>query len=162
MTTYYQGARPGILTALQGFMTGGNDAYTKETERLAKADVYRNQAFADAASGRKSDAEATSKELLNTQAGKMLLEIAGRAARGELPQGVGGDTAGFGLLNTTSADHAMAHYWTQQDSPPEIDPFRHKSVTGVLFLDGHAADVKFERVFDRSQSVDCFNPETAR
>ncbi|MFO0835383.1 MAG: prepilin-type N-terminal cleavage/methylation domain-containing protein [Phycisphaerales bacterium] len=72
-------------------------------------------------------------------------------------------TVVFGeLLNTTSADHVMAHFWVQQDAPPEIDPFRHKDATGVLFLDGHAADVKFERVFNRSESLDCFNPETAR
>ena len=72
-------------------------------------------------------------------------------------------TVVFGeLLPTASADHAMAHFWTQFNAPPEIDPKRHNDTTGVVFLDGHAANVKFPSVFERSSSTDSFNPTTAR
>lgn len=72
-------------------------------------------------------------------------------------------TVVFGeLSSSTSADHAMAHFWTQYSAPPEIDPVRHRSTTGVLFLDGHAVDTRFISVFDRSNHIDSFNPETAR
>ncbi len=66
------------------------------------------------------------------------------------------------LLNTTSADHAMAHFWTQYNAPPEIDPKRHGTTTGAAFLDGHAASVPFTTLFDRSTSTNSFNPQTAR
>lgn len=66
------------------------------------------------------------------------------------------------LLNTTSADHAMAHFWTQYNAPPEIDPKRHGTTTGAAFLDGHASSVPFTTLFDRSTSTDSFNPKTAR
>jgi len=72
-------------------------------------------------------------------------------------------TVAFGeLAGSTSADHAMAHFWTQYKATPEIDPARHRSTTGVLFLDGHAIDARFTTIFDRSSSIDSFNPETAR
>lgn len=60
------------------------------------------------------------------------------------------------------ADHMMAHFWTQYDAPPEVDVRRHRSSTGFAFLDGHAESVPFETVFDRSRSIDCFNPAMAQ
>ncbi|HLO41225.1 MAG TPA: type II secretion system protein [Phycisphaerales bacterium] len=66
------------------------------------------------------------------------------------------------LLPTASADHAMAHFWTQYDAPPEIDPARHRTTTSAVFLDGHAAQVRFTSIFDRSTKTDSFNPYTAR
>ncbi len=72
-------------------------------------------------------------------------------------------TVAFGeISDATSADHAMAHFWTQYSALPEIDPERHRSTTGVLFVDGHAADRRFRSLFDRSGQIDSFNPETAR
>lgn len=65
------------------------------------------------------------------------------------------------LLPTTSADHAMAHFWTQYNAPPEIDPKRHGTTTGAVFLDGHATSVPFATLFDRSTDIDSFNPQTA-
>ncbi len=66
------------------------------------------------------------------------------------------------LLPTASADHAMAHFWVQLNAPPEIDPKRHGTTTSSAYLDGHAADGSFESVFDQAQSVDRYNPATAR
>jgi prepilin-type N-terminal cleavage/methylation domain-containing protein/prepilin-type processing-associated H-X9-DG protein len=66
------------------------------------------------------------------------------------------------LLPSASADHAMAHFWTQFNAPPEIDPTRHGRSTGFVFLDGHASSVPFESVFDRESGTDCFNPSRAQ
>lgn len=68
----------------------------------------------------------------------------------------------FGEIgDLTSADHAMAHFWTRYDAPPEIDPARHLGRTGVAFLDGHATSVLFEDVFSLENGIDNFNPATA-
>ncbi len=66
------------------------------------------------------------------------------------------------LLPTTTADHAMAHFWTQFNAPPEIDPDRHGTATGAAFLDGHASSVPFTSLFERSSDTDSFNPATAK
>lgn len=68
----------------------------------------------------------------------------------------------FGELAIGGADHAMAHFWTQFGTPPEIDAQRHGRATGVVFLDGHAASLPFESVFDRVTGINCFNPERAQ
>ncbi len=62
----------------------------------------------------------------------------------------------------TTADHAMAHFWTQFNAPPEIDPVRHLGRTGIVYLDGHAGSSAFTSVFDRESETDCFNPATAQ
>ncbi len=73
------------------------------------------------------------------------------------------DTVVFCELNeSTTADHAMAHYWVRYDAPPEIDTRRHGTTTGVAYLDGHAASVPFETVFAVDRGIDAFNPGTAR
>jgi type II secretory pathway pseudopilin PulG len=66
------------------------------------------------------------------------------------------------LGNQSSGDHAMAHFWTQFDSPPEIDAQRHRPATGVVFVDGHAQTQQFDTIFDAALKRDCFNPHTAR
>jgi len=69
----------------------------------------------------------------------------------------------FGELNDlTTADHAMAHYWVQYESPPEIDALRHRDSTGAAFLDGHASTQRFGDLFDIETEIDAFNPATAR
>lgn len=65
------------------------------------------------------------------------------------------------LLPTASADHAMAHFWTQFHAPSEIDPKRHGDGTGVVYVDGHAASKGFSSFFDRVSNVDQYNPATA-
>ncbi|MBN8644558.1 MAG: prepilin-type N-terminal cleavage/methylation domain-containing protein [Planctomycetes bacterium] len=66
------------------------------------------------------------------------------------------------LNNTTTADHAMAHFWTQFGAPPEIDGDRHRPGTGAAFADGHAESADFASLFDPDTGRDCFNPATAR
>jgi prepilin-type N-terminal cleavage/methylation domain-containing protein len=68
------------------------------------------------------------------------------------------------LLSSTSADHAMAHFWVQYDAPPEIDPSRHSKTngSGYAFLDGRAAGMPLHKNFDQSAGVDNWNPATAR
>lgn len=66
------------------------------------------------------------------------------------------------LLPTASADHAMAHFWTQFNAPPEIDPKRHGDGTGVVYVDGHAASKPFPSFCDHSLHVDQYNPATAK
>ncbi len=65
------------------------------------------------------------------------------------------------LLPSTSADHAMPHFWVQFAAPPEIDPARHGSGTGAVFLDAHASTLPFQRLFDLDSSIDLFNPASA-
>ncbi len=103
----WQGARPGTMLALQQFAGGGKDAYNDEIDRLTKREALRYQMGSDAANARKLGAEAAQKELLNTQAGKVLAEIAARAQAGGLPQGVSPEVLSYGFLNTTSADDTM-------------------------------------------------------
>jgi prepilin-type N-terminal cleavage/methylation domain-containing protein/prepilin-type processing-associated H-X9-DG protein len=66
------------------------------------------------------------------------------------------------LLPTASADHAMAHFWTQFGAPPEIDPRRHGDGTGAVYVDGHAVSRPFSVFFDRVLDVDQYNPAMAR
>lgn len=66
------------------------------------------------------------------------------------------------LLPAASADHAMAHFWTQFNAPPEIDPKRHGDGTGVVCVDGHAVSRPFSFFFDPSLNIDQYNPATAR
>ncbi|MBL9119059.1 MAG: prepilin-type N-terminal cleavage/methylation domain-containing protein [Phycisphaerae bacterium] len=60
------------------------------------------------------------------------------------------------------ADHLMAHFWTQYGTPPEVAPDRHGATQGVLFADGHVADVPFAQTFQDNGSLDLWNPATAR
>lgn len=73
-----------------------------------------------------------------------------------------GATVVFGELGATSADHAMAHFWVQQNAPPEIDPQRHTDRTAAAFLDGHVTITSFESLFSRALQRDRFNPATAQ
>lgn len=66
------------------------------------------------------------------------------------------------LMPSASADHVMAHFWTQLNAPSEVDPDRHCKSTGVVCVDGHAACSPLTSWFDRSKSLDQFNPATAK
>lgn len=66
------------------------------------------------------------------------------------------------LSNATSADHAMAHYWTQFNAPHEIDARRHGQSSVAVFADSHAETRPLDRLYDPSTSTDAFNPATAR
>jgi prepilin-type N-terminal cleavage/methylation domain-containing protein len=89
-------------------------------------------------------------------------ESAGRAYRKLtlIPRPVA--TVLFGELNeTSSGDHAMAHFWTQFQAPPEIDAVRHKPGTGAAFADGHSETRAFDKLFSISTDRNCFDPEAA-
>lgn len=66
------------------------------------------------------------------------------------------------LGDTTTADHAMAHFWSQFHAPPEVDAARHGPTTGAAFADGHAQTLPFGDLFDADAGVDRFNPLTAQ
>ncbi|MBL8963339.1 MAG: type II secretion system protein [Phycisphaeraceae bacterium] len=66
------------------------------------------------------------------------------------------------LSDLTSADHAMAHFWTDFGAPPEVDTDRHRPGSGVVFADGHACTLPFISVFDPRVGQDSFNPHTAQ
>ena len=55
-------------------------------------------------------------------------------------------------------DHVMAHFWTQFNAPPEVAQHRHEPDSAYVFVDGHAADVPFHRIFDMSNKKDHWNP----
>ncbi|MFG0292236.1 MAG: type II secretion system protein [Phycisphaerales bacterium JB050] len=62
----------------------------------------------------------------------------------------------------TTADHAMAHFWTLFNAPPEVDRERHRPGSAAVFLDGHAEERPFSQFFDQTDHIDTFNPLTAR
>jgi len=71
----------------------------------------------------------------------------------------------FGELKVESGpmvDHAMAHFWTLYDVPPEIDAQRHEPLAGYAWVDGHATQQSFETTFAPSEGVNRWNPQTAR
>ncbi len=65
------------------------------------------------------------------------------------------------LKDNATADHAMAHFWTQYSSTPEIAADRHGRTCVHLYLDGHAANQSFLVSFDRARGRDQWNPATA-
>ena len=65
----------------------------------------------------------------------------------------------FGELRDQSvADHAMAHFWSRYNAPPEIDGHRHGDTCNVVFLDTHAETLAFEETYDPARQVDRWNP----
>jgi len=66
------------------------------------------------------------------------------------------------LMDSASADHAMAHFWSQFAAPPEVSPDRHKNGSGHVYLDGHAGSHPFSESFDPTHAIDRWNPSTAR
>jgi len=59
------------------------------------------------------------------------------------------------------ADHFMAHFWAD-GGEPEVDRKRHETRSNYIFGDGHAAAALFKTTYDPQQSIDRWNPETAR
>jgi len=61
------------------------------------------------------------------------------------------------------SDHIMAHFWTQSGAPPDADVAgdRHGNGSGYIHVDGHADKRPLADTFDRSQSTDDWNPDTA-
>lgn len=71
----------------------------------------------------------------------------------------------FGELHKESGpmvDHAMAHFWTLYDAPPEIATDRHDPDAGYAWLDGHASETPFRQTFDPDRDVNRWNPAAAR
>lgn len=68
------------------------------------------------------------------------------------------------LLDDANADHAMAHFWTQFNAPPEIAPSRHARAAGSghAFLDGRVAAMPLVKTFNAAAGMDNWNPATAR
>ncbi len=62
---------------------------------------------------------------------------------------------------SSMADHLMANYWPN-GGQPEVDRKRHDLKSNYLYADGHAVKQPFERTFSLTNSVDNWNPETAR
>ncbi len=64
---------------------------------------------------------------------------------------------------TDMSDHHMAHLWKDDvlPTPPgdSVDTERHGGGAGFLFLDGHAAVLRFDETFDPELGVDHWDPE---
>lgn len=74
-----------------------------------------------------------------------------------------GEVGQAGLITgAPSADHLMAHFWSQYGSPPEVDADRHKPGSGYVYLDGHAENEPLTDTFDAEKERDNWNPATAR
>lgn len=68
----------------------------------------------------------------------------------------------FGELSSGSnADHLMANFWLQGGTP-EIDVDRHGKTSVYLYGDGHASADHFTSTFELTESIDQWNPDTAR
>lgn len=59
------------------------------------------------------------------------------------------------------ADHFMAHFWTK-GGKPEVDQMRHSGRSNYGYADGHAESRRFEQTFNPNNSVNNWNPATAR
>jgi prepilin-type N-terminal cleavage/methylation domain-containing protein/prepilin-type processing-associated H-X9-DG protein len=59
------------------------------------------------------------------------------------------------------ADHFMAHFWTR-GGKPEVDGMRHSGRSNFGYADGHAESQRFEQTFSPINSVNNWNPATAR
>jgi prepilin-type N-terminal cleavage/methylation domain-containing protein len=66
------------------------------------------------------------------------------------------------MADFSSADHAMAHFWTQYNATPEIAPARHGRATVFAYADTHVAPAPFTDTFDLETEADDWNPATAR
>lgn len=65
------------------------------------------------------------------------------------------------LKDSSLTDHIMAHFWVLNSATPEQDVTRHGSGTGVVYVDGHAAEAGMLDNFDPERGVDRWNPATA-
>ena len=61
-----------------------------------------------------------------------------------------------------SVDHIMAHFWTTPETLSDIDARRHAGRANYTFADGHAERRTLEQIFAPTNSVDAWNPLTAR
>jgi len=59
------------------------------------------------------------------------------------------------------ADHFMAHFWSE-GGEPEVDRLRHLHKSNYTFCDGHVASLRFEQTYNPKQTMDSWNPITAR
>ncbi len=66
------------------------------------------------------------------------------------------------LMDGSSADHVMAHFWSLYSAAPEVAVNRHQPHSAFVFVDGHAANHAFGMTFDRDLEIDDWNPATAR
>ncbi|MCB9839229.1 MAG: type II secretion system protein [Phycisphaeraceae bacterium] len=65
----------------------------------------------------------------------------------------------FGELEDQSvADHAMAHFWSRYNAPPEIEAHRHGDRTNIVFLDTHAETLRFGDTYDPAHRIDRWAP----
>lgn len=66
------------------------------------------------------------------------------------------------LLNNSSIDHFMAHFWLSGALPVDVDKTRHHNVSNYTLVDGHVDKARFEETFDPLKNIDNWNPETAQ
>jgi prepilin-type N-terminal cleavage/methylation domain-containing protein len=68
------------------------------------------------------------------------------------------------LVESTSRDHIMAHFWRTSGVSPEseVAMYRHGggsgSNSGYAWLDGHASTAAFSETYDPSTNIDRWNP----
>lgn len=64
------------------------------------------------------------------------------------------------LVETTSRDHIMAHFWRTVSVNPEseVAMHRHDANSGYTYLDGHASNTSFNETYDPSKDIDQWNP----
>lgn len=103
----WQGARPGSMLALQQFAGGGKDAYNDEIDRLTKRDALRYQMGSDAATARKVGAEAS---MIEKALAALDPAMADARARTDLPPGITGNMAAYGLARGKDAED-LAKSW---------------------------------------------------
>lgn len=64
------------------------------------------------------------------------------------------------LVETSSRDHIMAHFWRTVGVDPEseVATHRHDANSGYAYLDGHASNTSFNETYAPSKSIDQWNP----
>ena len=61
-----------------------------------------------------------------------------------------------------SVDHEMVHFWTTPDTLSDLNARRHAGRANYSFADGHVERRKLEQTYAPTNSVDAWNPFTAR
>lgn len=68
------------------------------------------------------------------------------------------------LVDSSSRDHIMAHFWRTAGVNPESEVAMHRhggdsgSTSGYAWFDGHASTDAFSETFDPSSNTDRWNP----
>jgi general secretion pathway protein G len=66
------------------------------------------------------------------------------------------------IVEQSSADHIMAHFWEGNSDALEVASARHQGRSNYVFADGHAETLPLAGTFDSDSGINLWNPALAR